>query len=916
MANTIAQLLVELGVNTAAFKEGLDKATYQAKQFAGELKQSFSTLGESVAGLGEAFGGLAPGMGQALTGIKDALEPLIEGFGSAGGAVAGITVAFAAAGIAAIGVAISFSETAARLEDLSHSTGIAVESLSALGLIAATKGIDIETMSKALERMDRSALAAAQAGPKAKNAFTDLGISVTDAEGRMRDAQAIFDDVAAKFATMPDGPEKTAEAMKIFGRAGANLIPLLDEGGAHIAEMREHVEKLNAVISGPTAEASKQLKENMALIGAAFEGVQNQITSDLVPALNVVAKSFVEFFEQNQDGIKSFIDGVAEVAKVVLNVFQEVGLIFSLLYRVFYTAVDELQVLGGTLGKILGDVAAGKFGSIWQDVKDGSKQAASELKYNFNEALDSIAKTGANMAGVVNAKLPAAEKANKDKGEKVQGKDVNLDFIDKEVDALARQAQHEQDLAEAQGKVTVTTIDAKAAAEARMAIQKLQDEAEQKGIANTDKFREKLAAAVEQIKESTKWTAVFQAAIASQTAFDKFDSKITEQIASLEGESVAMTAAQREFAKTDATLTPLRNNLDGLTKEWQELALTDGADPKRLAALADAIRRQSDELEKETANVKKLDAAWQGAEFTKELEKINQQTDALNIENAALLAGNPYGKMEADLEKFIKTMQLAPAQAEALRKALAGQEASQAQAGALNAAKGQGYDPAKVAQLRQEAAALKDLNLPAEEYERTLAKINADIDSQLAKTGGWQSGVKAAFSNFTANIQTEGQVMEQVVGTALKGISDNLASVVSGGKAKWADLVNSMENMLLKSAINNILNSLFKSIGGALSGQGGILGGIGSLFSGGHALGGSVVPGNDYLVGENGPEVMRVDQPSTVYPTGHGPSGKGQTINQQFNISTPNADSFQRSQKQISAQMYRDAAYAHGRTRG
>ena len=49
---------------------------------------------------------------------------------------------------------------------------------------------------------------------------------------------------------MPDGPIKTAEAMKIFGRAGAELIPLLNEGGAKIQELQGHFTALNAVISG------------------------------------------------------------------------------------------------------------------------------------------------------------------------------------------------------------------------------------------------------------------------------------------------------------------------------------------------------------------------------------------------------------------------------------------------------------------------------------------------------------------------------------------------------------------------------------------------------------------------------------------------------------------------------------------
>jgi TP901 family phage tail tape measure protein len=195
-----------------------------------------------------------------------------------------------------------------------------------LGDVAKTKGVGIDEMARSMERMERSAVQAAQAGPKAKNAYTDLGLAVTDAQGRMKSAQTLFDEISTKFAAMPDGPEKTAEAMKIFGRAGANMIALLDEGGAHLDELKGHFIALNDVTSGPTAAASAELKENMTLLGAAFGGIQNELTADLVPALNVVAKAFIAFFEENQSEIKAFVDGVAEVAKVTLNVFQELGL--------------------------------------------------------------------------------------------------------------------------------------------------------------------------------------------------------------------------------------------------------------------------------------------------------------------------------------------------------------------------------------------------------------------------------------------------------------------------------------------------------------------------------------------------------------------------------------------------------------
>lgn len=914
MANTIAQLLVELGINTAAFKDGLDKATYQAKQFANELKGSFSALGEGVSRLGEAFGGLSPQVSGVFQGISSAIEPLIGSLGTAGGAVAGVGAALAAAGIGALAAAASFAETADRLHELSQATGVSVEALSSLQPIAAADGISIEMLAGGMEKMSRAAVAAALASPKASNGFTELGVAVKNADGTIRSAQSIFDDLSTKFANMPDGPLKTAEAIKIFGRAGANLIPLLNEGGQKISEFREHAEKLNAVITGPTAEASAELKEQTELIKAAFTGVQNELAEDLVPALNVAAKSFVDFFETNQEGIKSFVDGIAEVAKVTLNVFQEVGLIFSLLYRTFYTAVSEIQSLAGTVGNVLGDVASGDFGAIWDHVKQGGKEASDTIKYNFNEALDSINKTGAAMLGVTTAKLPNAKDRGQEGGTPTP-RVVDTDFIEKEIDALNREANQQATLAEAIGKVSEKTIEATATAEANLAIEKLISEAKQKHVEDTKAFQDALAAAIPLIQEATTWTASFKAALESQKEFDKFDQNIRKQIATLMEQGDAMTEADREFAKNDATLTPLRNNVAALTAEYEKLAAEPGHDPKKLAELSGVIQAQTKELSDQTDAVRRLDEAWQGVQFIKQLEKINQATDALNIENSALIAGNPYGKLEASLEQFIKTMKLAPEQAKELREALAGQEKSQAASGALGDAKSIGYDPARIAQLKAERDALAQLALPAGVYERTLTKINADIADAEAKTGNWQSGVKAAFADFSASIQSEGQIMQQAVGTALKGISDNLASVVTTGKAQWGDLVQSMEQMLLKSAINNILNSLFKSIGNALGGQGGILGSIGGLFGATpHALGGSMIPGEDYLVGEKGPEIMRVDKPSTMYPTGQGPSNKGGTvINQSFNFPNSDADSFRRSQRQVSSQMYQDASYAHGK---
>ncbi len=69
--------------------------------------------------------------------------------------------------------------------------------------------------------------------------FNALGVSVTDANGRLREGNAVFADLADRFSRMEDGSTKTALAIQIFGESGADLIPLLNAGADGLARMAD-----------------------------------------------------------------------------------------------------------------------------------------------------------------------------------------------------------------------------------------------------------------------------------------------------------------------------------------------------------------------------------------------------------------------------------------------------------------------------------------------------------------------------------------------------------------------------------------------------------------------------------------------------------------------------------------------------
>lgn len=915
----IGQLLVELGINTAAFKEGLDKATYQAQQFAKQAAGSFDALKESVGHIGESFAQLDPAIGGAIQGITDAIGPLTASLGTVGGATAGLAAALVGAGIGAIGIAAHFSETAARLGELSQATGIAVPQLSLLGDIASTKGIGIDQMGKALERMSKNALQAAQAGPNASNAFKDLGIAVTNTDGTLRNAQDIFNDISVKFAAMPDGPLKTAEAMKIFGRAGAELIPLLNQGGEKLGELEAHFTALNAVVSGPTAAAAEQFKENTTLVGAAFTGIENQITADLLPAMNELAKEFISAFEGGQDNIKGMIEAVADVAKTLLNLGQVLGLLGKLIVDAVGAGIEAFQQLGEVIKLVSGAIVnagRGDFKGAWAGLQEAGVGTFNRIKDNAKLAIADIESSVKNMQNVWSAAAPTP-KASGGPQPSPQG-GANTSFVDKQVASLAEQVAKERELADAVGKATESQIDANAAAEYAASIQKLVDEATEKGIQNTTAFKRALDAAKDSLQASSQFLAVYKAIISDQTALDSFNKKLDEQAAALRGDADAGSVVQRAQEKNNQALQPLIQNLAQLGAKYQEMRVAYGDADRDVKTIAADFERQSKAVAEAEAATAKLNAAIAANAGAKDVAIEEAKVKALHNTVAALQEyGEAQAKINVAVADFATKTGASAAMQQKMIDALKQVNAEEQQIAAQKLATPGSSEQAQnlkiqIDYLQQQIQTYQSLGKSTQGYVQALNQVNAEYQTLQAQTGNWQQGAIAGFANFSKSAQSAGQVMSSTVLAGLNGITDAFASMVTGAKFSWQNLINSMEQMLIKSAIQTLISKLLQSLNlGGASGGGGGAGLLSGLFGGGHADGGDVTPGKTYLVGERGPELLQIGAAGgSIVPNGQfGQGGGGGTsVTVVQNIKTPDVNSFKSSSAQLHAQAYQQAS--------
>ena len=220
-------------------------------------------------------------------------------------------------GIAAIGTGMAATFSAAALltkqtvaqgdkfEKLSQRIGVSVEKLSAYEHVANLSGTTVESMGNSVARLSRNMLDTSQGIGEAKDAFKRLGIEVTDSDGKLKSADDVMLAIAARFEEMPDGAEKTALSMQLMGRAGKEMVPMLNQGAKGMKDMLAEGTKLRGWTTAQAKE-SAFLNDNFARITTAMKGAKDMVGKALIPIFQAGIQTLQEF----SVGGKDVLDGV------------------------------------------------------------------------------------------------------------------------------------------------------------------------------------------------------------------------------------------------------------------------------------------------------------------------------------------------------------------------------------------------------------------------------------------------------------------------------------------------------------------------------------------------------------------------------------------------------------------------------
>ena len=287
----IGSLRVALGLDSAQFTTGLAKARGELGSFSSAAKIGFAAVGAAALAAGTALG----------VAVKHSLDH------------------------------------ADALGKAAQKAGVSVQALSRLEYAARLSDVSMEGLTGSLTKLGKAMVdATTDKTGAASIAFKALGIDVRDASGNIRDSNAVFLDIADRFGRMEDGATKSTLAMQLFGKAGAELIPLLNSGRDGLKQMADEADRVGFTLKTSTTDAAQAVNDSFTRLGLAFEGVSNRVTEAALPSL----KNLTDTLSSSV-----FLDAAAAIGGGLVHAV-------ALLAEAFKNAAEEARVLGGLLKNI------------------------------------------------------------------------------------------------------------------------------------------------------------------------------------------------------------------------------------------------------------------------------------------------------------------------------------------------------------------------------------------------------------------------------------------------------------------------------------------------------------------------------------------------------------------------------------
>lgn len=318
-----------------------------------------------------------------LSSVQGSIDGVVGRFGGWGTVLTGLAGSLGA---------LSFTrmikgaiDTATGLQDLREQSGLTIGTLNTMREAAALSGTPLEAVSSIAVKLAQNLSSATQESAGTAQGLRALGINVD--EFRRLGADERMTLLAKRLAEVEDGADKSAVAVAILGKRGAEMLPFM----ADLAEAGA----TQANITAEQVAQADELDKNFRRLRVAGSAWKQELAMGMVPALRDVSRVVLDVFN-GTGGLRDQIRALAADGSIdrwtrgavtgltyVLDGVQYLVRGFRAGGEIIGNVVARLATEIGALGDAAGRALRGDFAGAGQALADGlraSRNMAGELR--------------------------------------------------------------------------------------------------------------------------------------------------------------------------------------------------------------------------------------------------------------------------------------------------------------------------------------------------------------------------------------------------------------------------------------------------------------------------------------------------------------------------------------------------------
>lgn len=373
--------------------EATDTVGNKFSLFSGESKG----LGDVLDKVGDKFGIKLPGeMQSTLNGIAK-INPATV---AAAGGFAALIVAIEKAEAKLKEMTIESAAYADEMLTLANNTGMSTEALQEWAYAEELIDVSSETVRSSMAKMIRVMGDAKDGSKDASAKFSELGVSIMDTNGNLRDAESVFYDVVDALGQVDNSTERDAKTMDIFGKSAMDLNSLIVQGSDTLREYAAEAHEMGYVLSNEDLDALGAVDDAQQRLLKTQEAVSNQISAEYAPYMEKALTMNRDLWQEVGEALTD--SGVVESLGSILVSTT------SLLKPLVELGKDILPVVGTGLQAIAGfmaliadaaDIVAGILTWDWDRVGVALGFGTSSGRTSHTQRVFGLGAAGADASG-------------------------------------------------------------------------------------------------------------------------------------------------------------------------------------------------------------------------------------------------------------------------------------------------------------------------------------------------------------------------------------------------------------------------------------------------------------------------------------------------------------------------------------